>query len=232
VGGAAVGAATGNEYNQRESDNLMNIVAVVYGVALTTAFSSHPDLLIHPLSAQYLIPSMALLAAALLTAFSFFGYVLAIGGDTPYKIAWNTGSSNGFGVIRFLADLVLASLYVRLLFAAADVESGRNAKPKLAELAFAFVLVFAGAIAVRLIRNRKINWISLIAVVVSSALWAWSRSSVATRRSDLFFEVILLAVVLLYAWLNHVFSYRAWKRDQPSSLIQPECNAKRSPGTA
>lgn len=215
-----MGAAISSDYNQRESDNLMNVVAVVYGVALTTAFSSHPNLLLHPASPQYLIPGIALLAAALLTSFSFFGYVLAIGGDTPYKIAWTPSSSNGFGIIRFLVDLVLASLYVRLLFAAADIEPGANAKPRLADLAFAFVLVFAGAIVARLIRSQNVNWIALIATVVTLALWAWSRSRTATRMFDLFLEAILLAIVLLYAWLNHLFAYRKWKVGQ-ASLSDP-----------
>jgi len=71
-----------NEYNQRESANLMNIVAVVYGVALTTALSLRPDVLLHPLSQSNTIASLALLSAGLLTALSFFSYVLVIGGDT------------------------------------------------------------------------------------------------------------------------------------------------------
>ncbi len=119
-----------NEYNQRESANLMNIVAVVYGVALTTALSLRPDVLLHPLSVSNTIASLALLAAGLLTALSFFSYVLVIGGDTPYRIAWNLGSSGGGSVIRFLADLLLAVLYVRLLFAAAGVGTGAGARTR------------------------------------------------------------------------------------------------------
>jgi hypothetical protein len=67
------------ETNQRESDNLMNIVAVVYGVAITIALTMSGDAILDPVSAAELIPSVALLAAVLLTAFSFYSYVLAIG---------------------------------------------------------------------------------------------------------------------------------------------------------
>jgi hypothetical protein len=87
-------------------------------VALTTALSRRPELLLDPLSTANVIPSLALSAAGLLSALSFFSYVLVIGGDTPYRIAWSSGSNGGVGAIRFLADLLLAVLYVRLLFAA------------------------------------------------------------------------------------------------------------------
>jgi hypothetical protein len=201
------------EYNQRESDNLMNIVAVIYGVALTAALSSRPSVLLHPASAPYLIPSVALLTAGLLTAFSFYSYVLSIGGDKPYNVAWTIDSGKGFGIIRFVADLVLASLYVHLLFAAVAVEAGQNKSPNLAGFVFAFTLVFAGAVVVRLMRRRQVSWIGVIATVVSLGLWAWVRGISATRGTDLAVEVSLLVGVLLYGWLNHRLAYRAWRRN-------------------
>lgn len=203
-----------NEYNQRESANLMNIVAVVYGVALTTALSLRPDVLLHPLSVSNTIASLALLAAGLLTALSFFSYVLVIGGDTPYRIAWNLGSSGGGSVIRFLADLLLAVLYVRLLFAAAGVGTGRA--PELAGFVFAFIPVFIGAIVVRQLRRQRMNWTALIAALVALGLWALAQSHGATYGFDLILGITVLAGVVLYGALNHWLSYSAWKRTHPA----------------
>jgi hypothetical protein len=83
-----------------------------------------PDAILHPASAEDLIPSLALLSAVLLTAFSCYSYVLAIGGDKPYDVAWTTGSNSSkwFGIIRFVVDLLLAGLYVHLLLAAVSIE--------------------------------------------------------------------------------------------------------------
>ena len=204
-----------NEYNQRESANLMNIVAVVYGVALTTALSLRPDVLLHPLSVSNTIASLALLAAGLLTALSFFSYVLVIGGDTPpYRIAWNLGSSGSGSVIRFLADLLLAVLYVRLLFAAAGVGTGRA--PELAGFVFAFIPVFIGAIVVRLLRRQRMNWTALIAALVALELWALAQSHRATHGFDLILGITLLAGVVLHGALNHWQSYSAWKHTHPA----------------
>jgi hypothetical protein len=208
------------EYNQRESDNLMNIVAVVYGVAITIALSMRPNALLHPVSAAELIPSVALLAAVLLTAFSFYSYVLAIGGDKPYDVAWTPDSSKWFGIIRFVVDLVLAGLYVHLLLTAVDIETGPNTKPKLADFVFAFVLVFAGAVMVRLVRRGQISGVALIATFVSGVLWFFLRHRIATRGTDLAVEVILLVGILFYGWLYQLFAYLNWKEHAGQSALK------------
>jgi hypothetical protein len=213
------GVAATNDYNQRESDNLMNIVAVVYGVALTTALSRHPNLLLRPLSAQNTVASVALLAAGLLTALSFFSYVLAIGGDTPYRIAWTSGSSGALSAIRFLVDLVLAGLYVRLLFAATDV-AGRA--PRLAGFVFAFIPVFAWAIVARLARSHKINWTAVVAALVALVLWFAFRNHTVTHDFDLLLVVVMLAGVAIYGAINHSLSYLAWKHVKLRDVISRE----------
>lgn len=111
-------------YNDRESGNLMNVVAVIYGAALTLAISNRPSLILRPVSAPNLIPSLALLAAGILTAVSFYGYVLWVGGDKPYEVTWTTKSNQTKATFRFFVDLVLATLYVHLLFTATQIETG------------------------------------------------------------------------------------------------------------
>ncbi len=203
-------------YNDRESSNLMNIVAVIYGVALTAAISDRPSLILHPASAPNIIPSLALLAAGLLTAFSFYGYVLSVGGDKPYDVTWTIESNKTKGVIRFFADLALATLYVHLLFAATHVETGSNRAPKLSGFAFSFVLVFAAATVVWGLR-RRLNWITLGATVVAIALWWWAYTSTAKRTFDFTLVGVLIFVVILYGGLSHVIPYHAWKRHWASS---------------
>jgi hypothetical protein len=195
-------------YNDRESGNLMNIVAVIYGVALTAAISSRPSLILHPVSAPNLIPSLALLAAGLLTAFSFYGYVLSVGGDKPYDVTWTIRSNKTKGIVRFFADLVLATLYVRLLFAA--TETGSNRTPKLTGFVFAFALVFAAATVVLGLRGR-IHWVAFGATGVTVALWWWAHTSTVTRSFDFTLVGVLLFIVILYGGLNHVIPYQAWK---------------------
>jgi hypothetical protein len=202
------------ERNQRESDNLMNIVAVVYGVAITIALSMRSDVILHPASAEELIPGMALLSAVLLTAFSFYSYVLAIGGDKPYDVAWpdDGNSSKWFGIIRFVVDLVQAGLYVHLLLTAVGIEAGANTKPRLGDFVFAFVLVFAGAVIVRVVRRRELSRVAAIATVASLVLYLWTRSRIATRGTDLAVEVLLLFGVLIYGFLYQQFAYVDWRR--------------------
>lgn len=213
--------AVNTEENQRQSDNLMNIVAVVYGVAITIALSTSPDILLHPGSAAELIRSVALLAAVLLAAFSFYSYVLSIGGDKPYNVSWTLASGKWFAIIRFVVDLVLAGLYVHLLLAAVNIETGPNAKPKLAGFVFAFSLVFAGAVLVRFVRRKEMSWVSLIAMLVSLGLSFLVRSLTATRGTDLAVEIGLLVGVLLYGWCYQQSAYENWKKITRRSAQSP-----------
>ena len=208
------------DYNKHESDNLMNIVAVIYGVALTAALINRPNLLLRPVTVPHQIPSFALLVAGLLTALTFYGYVLSIGGDRPYDVVWTMDSSKPLGIVRFFADLILASLYVHLLFVAVHVTAGPNTAPKLAGFAFAFIPVFVGAIIVRSFRGRFLNWANLVAFVAAAltfVLWFWAHDHRATRGFDLLVEGLLLVVVLGYGVLNHLIAYWTWKYDESAT---------------
>jgi len=207
-------------YNQRESDNLMNIVAVVYGVALTAALINSPNLLLSPVTVPHQIPSLALLVAGLLTALTFYTYVLSAGGDKPYDVTWTMQSSKPFGILRFFVDLILASLYVHLLFVAVHVTAGPNTAPKLAGFVFAFIPVFAGAVLVRLLRGRGLHLAALFAAVVAFLFWLWAHYHIATRDFDLLLEALLLIAVLVYGLLNHMIPYYAW-RNNPSETAPP-----------
>jgi hypothetical protein len=201
----------------------MNIVAVIYGVALTAAISGRPSLILRPVSAPNLIPSLALLAAGILTAFSFYGYVLWVGGDKPYNITWTMDSNQTKSLIRFFADLVLATLYVHLLLAATQIETGSNRAPKLTGLVFAFMLVFAAAIVVYVLRHKgpwglnNVPWVAIGATCVAIVLWWVASRNTATRSFDFMLVGLLLFVVILYGGLNHVIPYRVWKRHPAAS---------------
>jgi hypothetical protein len=199
----------------------MNIVAVIYGVALTAALSSRPDLLLHPVSTSHLIPSLALLSAGLLTAFTFYTYVLSVGGDKPYDVTWTMQSSKPIGILRFFADLVLASLYVHLLFASVHIDTGPNTAPELAGFVFAFIPVFAGAIVVRLFRGRGFHWVALGAAGVALLFWLVAHHRTPTRDFDLLLEALLLVAVFVYGVLNHLLPYCAWKKD-PNASAPPK----------
>ena len=218
------------DYNERESDNLMNIVAVIYGVALTAALINRPNLLLRPVTVPHQVPSFALLVAGLLTALTFYGYVLSIGGDRPYDIVWTMdsngtkGSSKPLGIVRFFVDLILASLYVHLLFVAVHVTAGPNTAPKLAGFVFAFIPVFVGAIIVRSFRGRFPNWANLVAfvaVALTFLLWIWPHYQSATRGFDLLVEGLLLVVVLGYGVLNHLIAYWTWRGGGSSATPPP-----------
>lgn len=204
-------------YNDRESGNLMNIVAVIYGVALTAAISGRPSLILRPVSASNIIPSLALLAAGILTAFSFYGYVLAVGGDKPYCVTWTADSNQTKGIVRFFADLVLATLYVHLLLAATQIETGSNRAPRLTGFVFAFLLVFAGAVAVYSLRHKgnwaisNVPWLAIGATVAAIVLWVVADKCTATRTFDFVLVGVLLFVVIVYGALNHVIPYQVWK---------------------
>jgi hypothetical protein len=199
------------DYNQRESDNLMNIVAVVYGVALTAAISSRPSLLLHPLIAPHRIPSLALLAAGLLTAFTFYSYVLSVGGDKPYDVIWSKASSKPESIFRFFADLILASLYVHLLFAAVNVDTRPSTAPKLAGFVLAFIPVLAGAVVVRRLRGLGYSPVAMVALVAAAGLYVWARLSTATHGTDISIEVVLIVAVLVYGGVSHWYPYHLWK---------------------
>lgn len=204
-------------YNDRESGNLMNVVAVIYGAALTLAISNRPTLILHPASAPNLIPSLALLAAGILTAVSFYGYVLWVGGDKPYEITWTTKKNQTRATLRFFVDLVLATLYVHLLFTATQIETGPNRAPKLTGFVFAFFLVFAAAILVYALRHKEpwalnnVPWVAIGATCIAALLWGVASKNTATRSFDFKLVGALLFVVILYGVLNHVIPYRVWK---------------------
>jgi hypothetical protein len=200
------------ENNQRQSDNIMNIVAVVYGVALTASLIQRPRILLNPVSAPDLVPGLALLTAGLLAAYSFYSYVLSIGANKPYDVTWTTSSSKWYSIIRFATDLILASLYVHLLFAAVNIEAGLNTHPKLAGFVFAFFLVFVGAAVVQLARYVRVSFIKIIAALVSLGLWLWLRTTIETRHADIALEIGLLIGALIYCGLTYWRSYHDWKR--------------------
>ena len=192
----------------------MNIVAVVYGVALTAALIQRPRILLKPVSAANLVPGLALLTAGLLASYSFFSYVLSIGANKPYDVTWTPEASKWYSIIRFAVDLILASLYVHLLFTAVNIEDGLNAHPQLAGFAFALMLVFVGAALVQLARYCRISFIKIAAALVSLVLWLWLRTTVETRHADIALEVLLLIGVLSYCGLTYWRSYHDWKRAQ------------------
>lgn len=200
------------EKNQRQSGNIINIVAVVYGVALTTSFIQRPRILLNPVSAPNFVPGLALLTAGLLASYSFFSYVLSIGANKPYDVTWTNNDSKWYSIIRFATDLILASLYVHLLFTAVNVEAGLNTSPKLAGFVLAFVLVFAGAVVVQLTRYGRISLIKLIAALVSLGLWLWLRTTAETRHADIALEFGLLIGALIYCVLTYWRSYHDFKK--------------------
>jgi len=210
-------------YNDRESGNLMNVVAVIYGVALTVAISSRPSLILRPVSAPNLIPSLALLAAGLLTAISFYGYVLWVGGDKPYDVTWTKTSNQTKGTFRFFMDLVLATLYVHLLFTATQIETGSNRAPKLTGFVFAFLLVFAAAILVYVLRHKgawalsNVPWVAIGATCAATALGFVADKNTATRSFDFTLVCVLLFLVILYGVLNHVIPYKVWLHHHDAS---------------
>lgn len=197
--------------NERQSGNIMNIVAVVYGVALTASLIQRPRILLHPVSAPNIVPGLALLTAGLLASYSFFSYVLSIGANKPYNVTWTTSDSKWYSIIRFAADLLLASLYVHLLFAAVNIAAGLKAHPKLAGFVSSLFLVFVGAAVVQLARYCRVSFIKLIAALVSLVLWLWLRTKVETRHADIALEVGLLIGALIYCGLTYWRSYHDWK---------------------
>jgi hypothetical protein len=207
--------------NQRQSDNLMNIVAVIYGVALTAAFISRPHVIIDPVSRRYAVANLALLAAALLTALSFYGYVLALGGDKPYRVAFSKTSANGRDVFLFFFDLALAGLYVRLLYVAANVTIGPKTKPELASFVFALLPVWVGLMGVRSFRYgfdgrysiRHNIMVPLVALILTFGIYALV---VTTNISDFLIELLLLLFIAFYGIVNHSLAYKAWERRNAS----------------
>jgi len=190
----------------------MNIVAVVYGVALTASLIQRPRILLDPVSAPDLVPGLALLTAGVLAAYSFFSYVLSIGANKPYDVTWTKSSSKWYSIIRFATDLILASLYVHLLFTAVNIEAGPNMHPRLASFAFALILVFVGAAVVQLVRYVRVSFIKIIAAAVSLVLWLTLRSTVETRHTDIALEIGLLIGALIYCGLTYWRSYHDWKK--------------------
>jgi hypothetical protein len=216
-----------NEYNQRQSGNLMNVVAVIYGVALAVALSNRPSLLLRPMTTANIIPSLALLAAGLLTAYAFYSYVLSVGGDRPYIVAWTLKSSQWGGIFRFFTDLVLAVLYVHLLFAAVRIKAGRATAPSLDGLMFAFILVFLGAVLVWWVRGLGPHWVAIFATLISIGLWSWAYFGTATRDFDLFLEAVVLIALIGYGGVNHWVPYHAWHDNEAASEPPRRCQYNR-----
>jgi hypothetical protein len=196
---------------RHESEKLMNVVIVIYGAALTVALTKRPRLLLHPAIAPNRIPSLALVAAGLLTVSAFYGYVLFVGGKKGYDIN-RDGVSTPPAIIRFAVDLVLAILYVHLLFAAVQIGVGTKKPPDLDGLMLAFILVFLGAVVVWASRGLGMHWVAIGGAVIATAICLWTTWRIPTRDFDFVIEGIVLAALIVYTILNHLISARKYKQ--------------------
>jgi hypothetical protein len=214
------------------SQGLVSIVAVVYGLGLVNGLTMHPDVVLNPQRASYIVPALALFAALLLTSYSFFGFVLTRSDEEPYSIIWTTESSGWIGAIDFAADLLIAGLYVRLITAALEIplSSGPHLEPvpNLKPFIVSLVPLFAVALIVRLLRaihrgKPKLPILVTFGALVGSALLTFDAyNSAQTRRTDLGLGYILTAATVAYIVLNDAASYRAWKRAKQRIAGKPE----------
>jgi hypothetical protein len=206
-----------------KSQSLMEIVAVVYGVAVTLALTLHSQVLLHPSKSVNRLPALVLLAALILTCYAFFSYVLVIGGGAHvYRVGWtaNKGWHEQLSdPVRFAADLVLAGLYVRLLLAATEVPVGPKTSPSFRDLFLSTGFVMLGVLGVRLLRygfanlwpkllNRYLPPILFAAVAFAFAALARGHD---THAWDDGFAWGLLLGAILYTVVNHALSFFYWR---------------------
>ncbi len=155
------------ETELEQSRDLVRIVSVVYGVALTQAVVLNRQVVLHPVASTHSATALAIFAAVWFATYGYFSYVLALGSRTySYRIYWSGTSTTDRSnqgrrrrdTIRFCVDLLLAGAYAWLLVAAADVTptGAHNHNPpsllKVVTYLCGFALVLAIASVVRLLR--------------------------------------------------------------------------------
>jgi hypothetical protein len=208
----------------KQGDSLVGIVTVVYGVTLATALTKNSDVLLHPLDPRHQLSALLLLSVAILSAYAFFTYVMTVS-DSPwcYDVVWTKTNAKPRGLLQFGSDLVLAVLYIRLLFDAATVsETGaRTSHANLRSLFFSLTVLMFWVIVVRLLRYGaiwKIQRISLLPLgfAIAAFILGCCSGPMASRQRDLRLATILLVAVLIYVVINDKWSYGVARATAPT----------------
>ena len=148
---------------RRQSQALVGIVSVIYGVAIAISLTAIPAVLLHPWSDHHLMTTLAVAAAVVLSIYGFFSYVLAVGRDEySYRLLWQRGkdlAETKRDARRFVIDVILAGAYVRLLLGATEVTASSvrstvrpPSVPTVAAFVSGFAIVFGLVCIVRVAR--------------------------------------------------------------------------------
>jgi drug/metabolite transporter (DMT)-like permease len=160
---AAADAAAAAPQPQRQpqqpstsSQNLVRIVTTIYGVGVGGALAiggtkSAP--IFHPL--EHWTDSLIVLASAVFLVYGAFSYVLSLSqGEWEYKF----GEGNSYetkrvwSYARFLSDLILAALYVRVLLIAVFDQEQTPPSENVSVLLIGMAWVFGWIVLVRILR--------------------------------------------------------------------------------
>ncbi len=204
-----------------QSDNLMRIVAVVYGVALTQALINRTSVIQDPLAPENIIPVLSLACVALLSCYAYFAYVMAVSTDHSYTVEWTKTALNWKGSLRFATDLGLSVLYVWLLFVtirSTDPSTHLETAPDLRPVWFAILVVMVGAAFVRIVRYKSAYPAlpSLSLGLASLVLWR-VQGDAPTRGRDVVALLIALLFVFAYIPFNEWLGYQFWKKHPPTA---------------
>lgn len=239
--GTAAHVTTTNVTDEKaRSQGLVQIVTVVYGVALTAVLvvgvKGHPSALIRP--QIHWRNSVILLAACLFSVYGYFSYVMSLASSQfAYRTSkleeiegkkrrlnewvrlWNLG--------RFGADLILAVLYVRVLLLATVV--GRS---NVHNLLVAMGMVYGWVVVVRLVRyglHRQIvrNVPSAVALPYSVASFWLAHTSHPPLHLSTYTHLcfIILGAVVVYMVLTDLVAKcaRDWAEEVPEGRRTLRC---------
>jgi hypothetical protein len=206
-----------------QSDKLMQIVTVVYGVSLTSAFTKNSDLVLDPFH-QNLIQFLCLVCAALLSCYGFFAYVLAVSSDYPYDVRWTVASAKASEALRFATDLVLAVLYVRMLLFAANLKPATaNSHQGLSGFFYAIAMTMFWACIVRILRYKSLlRGIPSLLMAAIAVLVACVSEKHQTRIADLVMLGVAIVFILAYIVVNDRLGWCWWKWDVRKGKLPTE----------
>lgn len=160
-----------------QSRELVSIVSIIYGVAITFALTDSRDVVLRPWELNRRIPALALATVLALAVYAYYSYVLVLDrSEFRYDMYWRRSGvtipdaidSNRhptttwlrwrFEPLRFLLDVALAGAYVRLFLAAADLRTvpDHPTPPRLTNYFASLAVVFFFAVCLLCLFARNL----------------------------------------------------------------------------
>jgi hypothetical protein len=237
----------GLKMSKVRSQNLVRIVTSAYGIGITGALvigvtgrdNTVPTPLFHPLAHPWY--SVVAFAAILLLVYGAFSYVMSVS-DEPFDYKFETMPESRaadkmakyegmrvWSLARFISDLILAVLYVRVLLLA--IYDSEHITPNVKGLLYSLTWAFGWVVLVRVLRYWPVTeyyrrHLPSIAALLGVGITAWFGATLGPPGKYSYgeFASLLLIGVVVYILFTDFLAIvaRWWELKPPKQRTSSE----------